>query len=282
MSGSRIEWEPPRAGPSGELHRGVGRVGVPASWRPGSAGAFPAGATGCWWVSAGHGPGFFCQRPSAGLLALVTQGRPAEGDDVPVGGIGRALRGLVQRLGGTRLGVLAIGRIVSPLQRQLYRRTGGRLSLTGRAPVLLLTTAGRRTGKARTVPLLYLRDGDHRVICNVNPGFERPNPWVVNLRAQPHAQVQIGRGTTSMTARPASDDELDRYWPQLTKLWPAYQAFYDKGGRRSVFVLEPDGPLQHLPGATTSPGTGPVRRQRASGSAGDLEDRHSRNSATAS
>ncbi len=156
-------------------------------------------------------------------------------------GIRNALRGLVQRLGSTRLGVLAIGRIVSPLQRELYRRTGGRLSLTGRAPVLLLTTVGRRTGKARTVPLLYIRDGDRLVVCNVNPGFERPNPWILNLRAEPHAQVQIGRATTSMRARSASERELDRYWPQLTKMWPAYQAFYDNGGKRSVFVLEPGG-----------------------------------------
>ena len=187
------------------------------------------------------------QRPPTGLLALATRARSADGEDVLVSGIGQALRGLAQRLGGTRLGVLAIGRIVSPLQRQLYRRTGGRLSLTGRAPVLLLTTTGRRTGKARTVPLLYLCDDDHLVICNVNPGFERTNPWVLNLRAQPHARVQIGHGVTSMTARPASDDELDRYWPQLTKVWPAYQAFYDNGGKRSVFVLEPD-PRAHAPG----------------------------------
>jgi deazaflavin-dependent oxidoreductase (nitroreductase family) len=151
-----------------------------------------------------------------------------------------AVRGFAQRLGGTRAGVVAIGRVVSPLQRQLYRRTGGRFSLTGRAPVLLLTTTGRRTGKARTVPLLYLRDGDRVVICNVNPGFERPNPWVLNLRAQPRAQVQIGRDTITMRARPVSEDELDRYWPRLAKLWPAYQTFYDRGGKRSVFVLEPD------------------------------------------
>jgi len=215
-------------------------------------------------------------------VALAAQGRPADGEDVPVGGIGQALRGLTQRLGGTRVGVLAIGRVVSPLQRALYRRTGGRLSLTGRAPVLLLTTTGRRTGKARTVPLLYVGDGDRLVICNVNPGFERPNPWVVNLRAQPHARVQVGRGATSVTARPASDDELVRYWPQLTKVWPAYQAFYDKGGKRSVFVLEPGGPLQHTPGATTSPGTGPVRRHRASGSGSDRDDCHRRSSAAGS
>jgi deazaflavin-dependent oxidoreductase (nitroreductase family) len=112
-----------------------------------------------------------------------------------------ALRGFVQRLGGTRMGVLAIGWVVSPLQRRLYRSTGGRFSLTGRAPVLLLTTTGRRTGKARTVPLLYLRDGDRMVICNVNPGFERPNPWILNLRARPRAQVQIGRDTIPVRAR---------------------------------------------------------------------------------
>jgi pimeloyl-ACP methyl ester carboxylesterase len=66
---------------------------------------------------------------------------------------------------------------------------------------------------------------------------------VVNLRAQPHAQVQISRSTTGVSARPASDEELHRYWPQLTKLWPAYQDFYNNGGKRSVFVLQPDGPV---------------------------------------
>lgn len=157
-----------------------------------------------------------------------------------MGTIRAAVRGFAQRLGGARVGVLAIGWVVSPLQRQLYRRTGGRFSLTGRAPVLLLTTTGRRTGKARTVPLLYLRDGNRVVICNVNPGFERPNPWVLNLRAQPRAQVQIARDIITVRARPASGDELDRYWPRLAMLWPAYQTFYDRGGKRSVFVLEPD------------------------------------------
>jgi F420H(2)-dependent quinone reductase len=74
-----------------------------------------------------------------------------------------------------------------------------------------------------------------------NPtGFERPNPWVLNLRALPRARAQIGRDTIMVRAQPVSGDELDRYWPRLAKLWPAYQTFYDRGGKRSVFVLEPD------------------------------------------
>lgn len=146
---------------------------------------------------------------------------------------------LAQRIGSTRVGVAFIGRVVSPLQRQLYRRSRGRLSLTGRAPVLLLTTIGRRTGKPRTVPVFYLRDGDRLVICNVNPGFEQPNPWTLNLAANPSARVQVGPTVIDVHGRSATDEELDRYWPQLVALWPAYRSFFERGGTRSLFVLEP-------------------------------------------
>ncbi|MBX0300153.1 nitroreductase family deazaflavin-dependent oxidoreductase [Cryobacterium sp. 1639] len=137
---------------------------------------------------------------------------------------------------------MAIGRVVSPLQRWLYRTTGGRISLTGRAPVLLLTTTGRRTGLERTVPLLYLRASGCLVVCNVNPGFEGPNPWVLNLRARPRATVQVGRETFAVTAREATAEEIDRYWPRLTQIWPAYRAFFEAGGKRSVFILAPTQP----------------------------------------
>lgn len=149
--------------------------------------------------------------------------------------------GLVRRLGGTRLGVRVIGLFVSPLQRRLYQGTGGRISLTGRAPVLLVTTTGRRTKRPRTVPLFYVHEDGRFVVCNVNPGFERSNPWTLNLRADPHARIQVGRDTFAVTAHEASSAELDRYWPALTAIWPAYQTFVDRGGERSVFVLEPVG-----------------------------------------
>ncbi len=151
------------------------------------------------------------------------RGAALDGGGVSLNGTGKALRGVAQRLGGTRLGVLAIGRIVSPLQRKPYRGTGGRLSLTGRAPVRLPATTGRRGGNARTVRLLYIRAGDRLVTCNVHPGFERPDPWILNLRAGPHAHVQAGRDAISVRARMASGRELDRCWPQLTKIRPACQ-----------------------------------------------------------
>lgn len=142
-------------------------------------------------------------------------------------------------VGGSRLGVWLVGHVVSPLQRWLYRTSNGRLSLTGRAPVLLLTTTGRRSGKPRTVPVFYLRDGERVILCNVTPPYERTNPWTLNLRADPLASVQIREQVLRCHARETSDNELAAYWPALTEIWPAYQRFFDAGGRRSVFVLEP-------------------------------------------
>jgi F420H(2)-dependent quinone reductase len=82
------------------------------------------------------------------------------------------------------------------------------------------------------------------VVCNVNPGFERPNPWTLNLRANPVARVQIGQVSSVYQAREASAAEIDRYWPLLVQVWPAYQTHYDRSGQRLVFLLEPIPPRE--------------------------------------
>lgn len=85
---------------------------------------------------------------------------------------------MIRRIGATSIGVWTIKHIVSPIHRRLYRFTSGRRIPMGGCPatILLLTTKGRRTGKERTTPIFYLREGERLVICNVNPGFERTNP----------------------------------------------------------------------------------------------------------
>ena len=147
---------------------------------------------------------------------------------------------IINRLGATRAGVWAIKHVVSPLQRWVYASSGGRVfsKIGSGRNVLLLTTKGRRTGVDRTNPVFYLRDGELVIICNVNPGFERTNPWVINLRANPIARIQIGKATGLYQARPATDAEVERYWPKLVAIWPAYQSHFAHGGRRSIFILE--------------------------------------------
>jgi len=147
---------------------------------------------------------------------------------------------MIRRLGSTPVGVWAIKHLVSPLHKRIYRLTAGKGLPLGisRSKTLLLTTRGRRSGKDRTTPVFYLRDGNRIIICNVNPGFESTNPWVLNLRAHPIARAQIGGEIAEYRAREVSDAEIESYWPRLIALWPAYQAHFERSGQRTVFILE--------------------------------------------
>jgi deazaflavin-dependent oxidoreductase (nitroreductase family) len=141
-------------------------------------------------------------------------------------------------MGATRAGTWAIAHVVSPLQRRLLVATRGRLSITGSRPVLLLTATGRRSGQPRTVPIFFVRDGDDLVVCNVRPPHERPNPWPLNVRANPNVSVLIDGVTEERVAREAGAEEVERYWPRLVEIWPAYATFFAESHERAIFVLQ--------------------------------------------
>jgi len=62
----------------------------------------------------------------------------------------------------------------------LYRLSGGRL---GSGPVLLLEHTGRKSGRWRTTPVLYIQDGDDLVVVGSRVGSVRPR-----LVAQPQGE----------------------------------------------------------------------------------------------
>jgi deazaflavin-dependent oxidoreductase (nitroreductase family) len=161
----------------------------------------------------------------------------------------RYYRRLLQRLGHTRWLAAAFPRVVAPVDKAVLKATRGRLSITGPpvVPTLLLTTVGRRSGQARTTPLMYVRDGDRLVVSSEDWGQQRPTAWPANLRANPQAAVQIRARTARYRARPASEAEAERYWPELRRLWPAVETYRERSGKRRMFVLEPDDAPESLP-----------------------------------
>lgn len=133
-------------------------------------------------------------------------------------------------------------RVMSALNTWVYRLTGGRVGgkfLRG-APVMLLTTVGRKSGKARTTPLLYLEEEEQIVIVGSQGGMPKHPLWVLNLETNPECEVQVGSRTRKMNARRASDEEKAGWWPKLTAMYrdfDDYQARTDRNIR--VFVLSP-------------------------------------------
>ena len=103
------------------------------------------------------------------------------------------------------------------LHAAIYHLTRGRvLGRVGGQPVLLLETAGRRTGQPRTTPVQYLADGDTFVVVASNAGAARPPAWYLNLRANPHARVQVGGRTIDVRAQEAAAQERAELWQRLT------------------------------------------------------------------
>ena len=104
-------------------------------------------------------------------------------------------------------------RAVSTAHLATYRVSRGRVlgSVVG-MPVLLLTTVGRRSGKARTTPLTFLRDGTDLVVIASNGGADRPPDWARNLQHTPRAVIEIGTDKLVVTARAASEQERERLW----------------------------------------------------------------------
>jgi deazaflavin-dependent oxidoreductase (nitroreductase family) len=117
-------------------------------------------------------------------------------------------------------------RVIPAIHLAVYRLTNGRLSarLAGQK-MLLLTTTGRRTGKPRTVPLLYVDDGGTIVVIGSNWGGPAHPMWVRNLLAKPEARVQIGPRKRRVTASVASGSERERLWQLVTSTYAGYKNY---------------------------------------------------------
>jgi F420H(2)-dependent quinone reductase len=129
---------------------------------------------------------------------------------------------------------------MSGINTALYRLTGGKAGgRMGKAPILLLTVAGRKSGKRRTTPLLYGRDGDNFVVIASMGGAPKHPAWYHNLQGQ-EAEVQVGREKLGVRARDPEGQERDRLWALMVSLYPAYDSYQKKTSRRiPVVVLEP-------------------------------------------
>ena len=120
----------------------------------------------------------------------------------------------------------------------VYRQTNGRLgSKLLWFPAALITTTGRKSGRPRTTPTLYLRDGD-RIVVPASYGGRAGNPaWYLNLKTDPKVRIQVRDRVMELTARDATDDERRLYWRQLTRIYPPYRGYQDAADRRIPLVV---------------------------------------------
>ena len=131
----------------------------------------------------------------------------------------------------------------------LYHLTGGRAyrgNANSPAGFLKLTTTGRKSGKQRTVHLLYIRDGSAYVVTASNGGSQRHPGWFFNVRSNPQVTLHVQDTQVDAVAEVAGPEKRKELWARLLSIAPLY-AGYEKNASREIpmVILSPVDEQQH-------------------------------------
>jgi deazaflavin-dependent oxidoreductase (nitroreductase family) len=124
----------------------------------------------------------------------------------------------------------------------LYQVSAGRIG--GRmmgGEVLLLTSTGRKTGKQRTLPLIYIMDGPAYVLTASMGGAPKSPSWLFNLRDNPHAVIQVKDKRINVVAEVAGGEKKRELWTRLVAARPFYEKYQQKTTREiPMLILHPE------------------------------------------
>jgi deazaflavin-dependent oxidoreductase (nitroreductase family) len=112
-------------------------------------------------------------------------------------------------------------------------------------PMIILTTTGAKSGRRRSTPLTYSRDGDRYVIVASQGGASSHPAWYHNLEADPHVTAEVGGETFQARATVADEPERRRLYDQHAESHPGlgFKGYETKTTRViPVIMLEREAP----------------------------------------
>lgn len=131
---------------------------------------------------------------------------------------------------------------IVPIHVMIYRLSGGRIGAQMNGHVLLLlTTIGRKSGKKRTIPLGYLREGDAYMVAANAAGADRHPGWYWNaVRGTQPVRIQIGRQKMVVDVREPKGEARDTLYQRFMEHNNDYIKYQQQTERTiPVLVLTP-------------------------------------------
>ena len=99
------------------------------------------------------------------------------------------------------------------------------------APLLLLTTTGRKSAQPRTNPMMYLAEGDRLFVFASKAGAPTNPDWYANLLANPEVTVELGTESFPAHASPVTGEERDQIYAHQASLYPGFGEYQEKTDR---------------------------------------------------
>lgn len=137
---------------------------------------------------------------------------------------------------------MLIFKIFMAIQVALYKLTKG--AIGGRfngGDILLLTTTGRKSGKVRTTPLMYIQDGSNYLVTGSAGGGPKHPGWYWNATqgTQP-VQIQVKDKVMPVAVIEASGEQRDQLYQRFIEMNDQFAGYETKTQRTiPVLVLTP-------------------------------------------
>jgi deazaflavin-dependent oxidoreductase (nitroreductase family) len=107
----------------------------------------------------------------------------------------------------------------------------------GLVPTLLLTTTGRKSGSALTLPLIFGRSGPNYVVIASKGGAPTHPAWYLNLQANPEVKVQVKAEKFTARAYTAEGAERAALWRKMVEIYGPYEQYQTKTDRQIPVVV---------------------------------------------
>lgn len=105
------------------------------------------------------------------------------------------------------------------------------------APMILVHTIGAKSGQERTVPLMYLADGDRYALFASKAGSPTHPDWYYNMVANPKFTVEVGVEQFEVTATIAEEPERTILYGQMATSYPAFARYAEEAKRVIPVVI---------------------------------------------
>ena len=118
-----------------------------------------------------------------------------------------------------------------------FRANGGKIA--GRAPLILMTTKGAKTGQERVYPLMAVPYDDSYLAVASKGGAPTHPQWYHNLMAHPDITVEVGTETFPARAELLSGEERAKAFAKAAQVFPLYSTYQQKTTRElPIFLLK--------------------------------------------
>lgn len=137
-------------------------------------------------------------------------------------------------------GIRPMARLSKGFHVAVFRLSRGKVM--GRwfgAPVLVIDTTGRRSGRRRRTPVTFSEVDGAWIVLAINAGSDTTPSWWLNLRDAHEATILLRGQRIPVSAREAHDQERERLWRAYAAQMPVIEEFRAYTDRTiPVVVLE--------------------------------------------